>query len=412
MINKDWTAKDFIKIRNTSLKTRIDSIGKMISSDTNVDHAVYSRILSGQDGKNITLYYPEAGKHIRLIMFGSNNYLGLSSDIRVKEAASKATNLYGAGICGSAVLNGYTLIQKELEELTADFKRAEDAVVFSSGFFSNLAWTRSLTCPRDTVIYDAESHMSFREGIKGSNLNLRRFAHNSTVDLQKSLQDATGDVYVFIEGLYSMKGDKAPIQKIHELTFKSNALLVIDDAHGTGTLGESGRGVVQGLRSMDQILSIGTYSKALGSNGGFLAGNKDLISYLRAIAPNYIFSAALSPANIGGAIQSLKILEKEVWRVSKLRENSLTASECFKNFNNISERDSPIIFLQFGEKYDIKKLTLDIQRLGFFVNPITFPAVSKNESGLRISLSSLHEKSDIIALSDAINEAVYIQDIK
>jgi len=399
-----WKPRDLILLKKKSLLDRIDYIHRAVSTELNNDQSVYARILGRMNNTIGEIYHPISKEKKEILMFGSNNYLGLASDIRVTRAAKKAIDQYGVGMCGSSFLNGNSFIQRELEELTAYLKNAEDCIVFSSGFNANTAWTSSLLRANDKVIYDTESHMSFREGIKATNAKTLKFKHNSIQELENALQEKVeGDTYIFTESLFSMTGDIVDIKGTYELSKKYESLLFIDEAHSTGILGKTGKGIFEDFRTKpNNVVTVGTYSKALGSNGGFICGNKDFINYLRVMSPQYMFSAALAPPSIAAAIASIKILLEEPYRVEKLRKNSNLANQILRHLGNISDDDSPVIYLKIGDKFDPLTAAKLIEEYGFFVNPISFPAVGIKDSGIRISISSEHTVSDIRRLRSVI----------
>lgn len=400
----EWNPRDLVSLSRRSLSEKMNFSRQVVGVESKGDSSIYSRIICDVNGTSVGIFHPELCQTNIVSMFGSNNYLGLATDVRVREAAKRAIDDYGVGICGSSVLNGNSKLQKELEEATAFLKGAEDCIVFSSGYNANLAWINSLVRPNDVVIFDAEAHMSFREGIKGVGPKQRKFKHNSIQHLSEvSSKLDGGDSFLFVEGLYSMHGDIADVEAIQKVAARIEGFLVIDDAHGTGTLGATGRGVAEVLSQRDNIVSVGTYSKALGSNGGFICGNKDLISCIRVLSAPYMFSAALSPANMAGALQSINILLEEPERVLRLRENARLANRVLRKFGNISEDISPIVYLRLGQKIDVMSAAKALERAGYFVNPIAFPAVGRNDSGLRISICSEHTEGQIYGLEQGID---------
>jgi 7-keto-8-aminopelargonate synthetase-like enzyme len=405
MVSLDWNPNKLTAVVRSDIRTKIAMTKPAIDAELHRDNSVYGRQLAGAQNTHAIISYPESGRKTDVIMFGSNNYLGLASDPRVVRAAQRALQIFGAGICGSSLLNGNSTLQRELELATAAFKAAEDCIIFSSGFLANFAWAAALLRPIDTVIADSEAHMSFREGARNSGGVVKRFRHNSTSDLAAALQvDTKGDVYVFVEGLYSMRGDIADIAAMSEIVALRQSMLVIDDAHGTGTIGYDGRGAASRLGPRRDFLQVGTYSKAFGSNGGFICGDRDLINCLRVLASPYIFSASLSPANMGAALAAIGIVQEEPDRVARLQSNARLAHTLLGPFGNISDLVSPIVFLRIGERFNSLAAAKQLERQGYFVNAISFPAVGRGQSGLRISISSEHTSEQIQSLASAVAE--------
>jgi glycine C-acetyltransferase len=340
-------------------------------------------------------------------MFGSNNYLGLASDPRVIEAACAAVQRYGVGIGGSSFLSGYSSLQRELEEATAHLKGTEDCIIFASGFCANVSWVSALIRATDAVVCDGEAHMSFREGVRMTGATLRKFRHNSVPDLEANMPEAPeGDKFIFVEGLYSMRGDVADIPRIYDVAKRHSAFLVIDDAHGTGTLGATGKGVTENIAHGDDLVIVGTYSKALGANGGFICGSKALIDCLRLLAPAYMFSTALSPASMGGALRAVRILLDEPERVPRLRANARALNHGLQRFGAVSDEISPIVFVRGDGKFDAISVAKQLEHKGCFVNAVSFPAVGRRDSGLRISVSSEHSGEDLQFLIDCLDEVL------
>jgi len=403
MVSFEWDPNRLATVVRSDIRTKIEMTKLATDAEFNRDTAVYARQLVSVENTRATILLPESGKQVDVTMFGSNNYLGLASDPRVIEAAQKAAETYGAGTCGSSILNGNSVLQRELELATADLKAAEDCIIFSSGFLANLAWVAALLRPIDTVVADSEAHTSFREGTRASGSGLRKFKHNSVEDLAAALKfDSKGDLYVFVEGLYSMTGDVPDMVAISEIAAQRNSVLVIDDAHATGTIGEDGRGTSGRLHNCRDTLTIGTYSKALGSNGGFICGDRDLINCLRVLATPYIFSASLSPANMAAALAAIQIIRNDRDRIGRLQANAKQAHEQLGAFGDISDRASPIVFLRIGSRFSSLRAAKELERRGYFVNAISFPAVGRTQSGLRVSISSEHTAEQISALAAAV----------
>jgi 7-keto-8-aminopelargonate synthetase-like enzyme len=395
-MRQDWNPGELMMMGRRSFREKIELIGRAAAMELGKDDSVYSRMLCRLNNTTAEILYPETRDRRTVSMFGANNYLGLASDPRVLESATSAIRIFGVGVCGSSFLNGYSSLQRELEEATAALKDTEDCIVLPSGFAANLSWASALLRQVDSVVCDEEAHMSFRVGARGNKVKLKKFNHN---DLRHAAEraslDRNGDQYLFVEGLYSMRGDYSDPTAIHQLAAKTASILVIDDAHGTGTMGPTGRGTTEEMPRGGDVLIVGTYSKALGANGGFICSSKPIVDCLRILAQPYMFSAALSPASMAGALEAIRILLVEPERVARLRENAREAYSRLRKFNCTSSDGSPIIFLRCGPNRDEMEVAKLLELEGCFVNPVSFPAVSLDGGGIRINISSEHTPCDM-----------------
>src|SRR6188768_1949453 len=269
----------------------------------------YFRLLTSQAGPVVEMEGRET------IMLGSNNYLGLTGDERVKQAARDALETYGTGVTGSRLLNGTTPLHVALEKELAEWMRAEDAIVFSTGYQSNLGTIGTILEPGDTVIVDSGDHASILDGCRLSGAKLRPFRHNRMDKLEKMLQRAAedgGGVLVVVDGVFSMEGDVCDLPRIVELCRAHGARLMVDEAHGAGVLGARGAGASELFGLEDEVdLRMGTFSKSLASCGGYIAGPADVIEYLKISARPFMFTAAAVPAAVGAALEAVRICRTE-----------------------------------------------------------------------------------------------------
>lgn len=350
------------------------------------------------------------GDPVEMLMFGSNNYLGIASHPLVRERVLAAIDNWGTGIGGPPMLNGYTSLTRSLEERLAGIKGQEDAMVFSSGFSANLAVTGGLMQKSDVCYYDEYSHASFYDGLRLSKGGARRFPHNDIdklSDLIASRKGKSGDVFIGIEGVYSMDGDISNLNEIAPLCRDNNAILILDDAHGTGVMGGNGRGTCEhfGLCGAVDIV-MGTFSKALAVNGGFLTASKAIIEYLRYSARSYMFSAAMPPGTIAAALGALDVIASEPERLSQLRKNTRYAQQSLNSLQWGFRLDNhtPILVLPTPPAMDIRAAANAFQEAGIFLNPVEFPAVPFENQRFRISLMSDHTTSDIDRLVETVND--------
>ena len=367
------------------------------------------RCITSAADREVSILDRITGKKKNMLMFGSNNYLELASHPYVREKAEEAIRKYGAGIGGPPLLNGYTILHRQLEERLAALKGAEDALIFSSGYGANVGLVSGLTNPNDVIIYDAFSHASFCDGIKMSEVKSFRFPHNNLNLLKLRLDQAAnqtgGDVYVGVEGVYSMDGDTAPLDKIVPLCKSKGAILLVDDAHGTGVMGSRGRGTAEHYGVEGKIdITMGTFSKTFAATGAFVAASKPVVDYLRFFARSYMFSASLPPVSIAVVLAGLDVLESEPELINRLNDNTKYAAERLNSLGFNLNPQTPILPLRVPIGMDIRKAALKFHEKGIFVNSIEYPAVPVSQQRFRISIMATHTKEDINKLIEVIDE--------
>ncbi|SNS59641.1 serine palmitoyltransferase [Ekhidna lutea] len=332
------------------------------------------------------------GKNV--LMFGSNSYLGLTTHPKVIEASENALKKYGSSCSGSRFLNGTTDLHQQLESRLATFLGKEDALVFSTGYQVNLGTIPTITRKEDMIFLDRLNHASIYEGSKLSEASYVRFKHNDMASLEQKLSSckAPGVKFIIVDGVFSMEGDIADLPGIVRLAKKYNAVVMSDCAHAVGVLGENGRGTANHFDLTDEVDLIGgTFSKSLASVGGFIAGNKETIHYLKHKSRALIFSASMTPSSTAAALASLDIIEKDDSIRQKLWENTSYALEQLKEIGfDTGNSETPIIPIYIRD--DIKAYEF-VHRLfdeGLFVNPVVSPAVSSSDSLIRFSLMATH----------------------
>lgn len=333
------------------------------------------------------------------IMIGSNNYLGLAQDPRVVEAAIESTREYGAGCTGSRLLNGSLKLHEELEEALADFLQRESVLLFSTGFFANQGALASLTEEGDSIFCDRENHASIIDGCMFAPARLVPFRHNSPSSLENRLKRAEPEAgrLVVTDGVFSMSGDIAVLPEIIETAKKYQARTYVDEAHSLGVLGPQGRGTVHHFGLNDEVdIVMGTFSKSLGSMGGFIAGSRELIEYLRHRARCMIFTASLAPAVTGGVLKALELLRAEPERIDALWRNTRKMHEGFRSIGfKIGTTETPIVPILIGSE---RKAFQFAQRLfdeGIFATPAIYPAVRYGEAIVRTSFMATHTDEDL-----------------
>ncbi len=337
----------------------------------------------------------------RMIMVGSNNYLGLTNDPRVKEAVINAVKKYGTGCAGSRFLNGTLDIHVELEEKLARFMRKDAALIFSTGFQVNLGVISALVSKDDVVVIDKMNHASIIDGCRLSYGEIKKFKHNDMKDLERVLKgiDAKGCLIV-VDGVFSMEGDIINLPEVVRLAKQYGARLMVDDAHGIGVLGKTGRGTCEHFGLEQEVdLIMGTYSKSLASIGGFVAGDKDVIHFIKHFARSLIFSASPPPASVAAVSAALDIIEQEPERIEQLWKNTNKMLKGFKELGfEVGPSQTPIIPIIVGENEIAFKMAMMLQQEGVFANVAVSPAVPDGKALIRTSYMATHtdEHLDIV----------------
>lgn len=333
------------------------------------------------------------------IMVGSNNYLGLAHDPRVVEAACEAARKYGSGCTGSRLLNGSLRIHRQLEEELADFLQREDVLLFSTGFFANQGALSAITEEGDVILCDRENHASIIDGCAFSPAKLIPFRHNSAESLQNRLKrvDPEAGRLVVVDGVFSMSGDMVNLPELLKVAKQHGCAMYVDEAHSLGVIGPHGRGVVHHFGLNDEVeIIMGTFSKSLGSMGGFIAGSAELIEYLRHRARCLIFTASLAPAVTGGVLKALQILRAEPERIEALWRNTRKMHEGFTSLGfKIGNTQSPIVPILIGSERNAFRFAQRLFEEGVFATPAIYPAVRYGEAIVRTSYMATHTDEDL-----------------
>lgn len=335
----------------------------------------------------------------KVLMFGSNSYLGLTNHPKIKEAAIEATKKYGSGCAGSRFLNGTLDIHVELERKLAEFVGKDDALIFSAGFNVNMGVVSMLTGREDYLIFDELDHASIMAGKQMSFSKTLKFKHNDMDSLEKKLQQCEPDKVklIVVDGVFSMEGDVTKLPEIVALCKKYDANVYVDEAHSLGVFGMQGRGICDhfGLsKEVDVIM--GTFSKSLASIGGFCAADESVINFLRHNARPYIFSASITPAATASALAALEIMKSEPERMEHLWKITKMALEGFRNLGfEIGHTETPIIPLFIRDNEKTFLFTKLLFEEGIFVNPVVSPAVPSNDTLVRFSLMATHTEDQV-----------------
>ncbi|GHU86612.1 8-amino-7-oxononanoate synthase [Bacteroidia bacterium] len=351
----------------------------------------------------------------KVLMFGSNAYLGLTNHPKVKEAAIAATNKYGTGMAGSRFLNGTLDIHIELEKKLAKFLGKDDAICFSTGFQVNLGVVSCITGREDYILWDERDHASIIEGHRLSFSQKLKFRHNDMESLEKQLKQCQPDKVklIVVDGVFSMEGDLANLPEIVRLARKYDANIMVDEAHGLGVLGRQGRGVTDHFGLLKDVdLIMGTFSKSLASIGGFIAGSDSLINFLRHNSRSYIFSASNTPAATAAASAAFDIMVSEPERIEHLWKLTNHAIERFREMGcEIGNTATPIIPIYIRDNEKTFRVTQELFEQGIFLNPVVSPAVSNEDTLIRFSLMATHTFEQLDLALDKIEKALKKVDV-
>lgn len=359
--------------------------------------------LAGSEGTEVEIQ----GR--RLIMIGSNNYLGLTHHPRVVEAAQKAVAKYGTSCSGSRFLNGTLELHEELERRLARFSGMEAALCFSTGFQTNLGAISAICGKDDVILCDRENHASIIDGCRLSFAEVRKFRHNDVNDLETHLQRASEQnkgILIVVDGLFSMMGDLAPLPAIATLAHRYGARLMVDEAHSVGVLGRNGRGAAEHF-GITPDLVMGTFSKSFASLGGFVAGPQRVIHYIKHHARSLIFSASITPASAAAALAALDLIETE----PEMRRRVLSIADRVRTglrnigFNAAGTKDSPIVPVIVGDQERTLRLWRTLFDCGLFTNAVTQPAVPIGMDLIRTSYIATHTDRQVEAVIDRFAEA-------
>ncbi len=353
----------------------------------------YFREITSKQGTEV-----EMAGH-KVLMFGSNAYTGLTGDQRIIDAAKKALDKYGSGCAGSRFLNGTLDLHVQLEKELAEYIGKDETLCFSTGFFVNSGVLAVVVGRGDYIICDDRDHASIVDGRRLSFARQLHYKHNDMEDLENILKGLPHEAVklIVVDGVFSMEGDLANLPKIVDLKHKYNCSIMVDEAHGLGVFGKEGRGVCDHFGLTDEVdLIMGTFSKSMASIGGFIAGDKDTINYLRHTVRTYIFSASNTPAATAAALEALHIIKKEPERIEKLWKVTNYALKRFREEGfEIGETESPIIPLyvhDVDKTFQVTKLAFDN---GVFINPVIPPACAPQDTLVRFALMATHTEEQV-----------------
>ncbi|MDO9578411.1 MAG: pyridoxal phosphate-dependent aminotransferase family protein [Candidatus Cloacimonadales bacterium] len=335
----------------------------------------------------------------RMLMMGSNSYLGLTNHPRILEAAKKAIDKYGSGCAGSRFLNGTLDIHIELEARLAEFVGKEAALSFAAGYMANLGAIQAMVDKDEFIVTDKFDHASIIDGCTLSGGKMLRFNHNNMNHLETVLQKrvAGGNALVVVDGIFSMDGDIADVANICKISKKYDAKVMVDEAHSIGVLHHTGAGASMAAGCTDEVdIIMGTFSKSLASVGGFIAASNDVIHYMKHHSRPLIFSASLPPASAAVVLEALKIIKEEPERIDRLWENTHYMMKNFKAMGfNTGSSCTPVIPLHVGHLMNAFKMWKQLDDEGVFINPVVPPAVPPNDTIIRTSFMATHTRAQL-----------------
>lgn len=395
------TLKDF-EINGEPILERAKLVDDYIAYRNNIHHLPYRVITLTGSGAEMNINDPYSNLITKVISFVSNDYLGLSHHPKVIEAGINAMKQYGCGAGASPLIGGHCCLHENLEKKIAHFLKNEYAISYTSGYAANCSTICALLGAQDVAILDMFTHASVMDGCNCTNRKL--FLHNNIDALVRALK-ASKDFknrLVVIDGVYSQDGDIALIDKIYEVCKEYDAYLLIDDAHGIGVLGKTGRGVIEDYGLLEKVdIITGTFSKAFGNVGGYAVARKEIITLLQYYSRHNIFSAAATPQVAASTIKAIEIIDEE----PEIRESLLYNIEYFKeNLNSLNidygNSQSAIFPIMVRDEFKVNEAARILLENGIYVNPISYPAVPRKQSRLRLSLTAMHSKENLdIALN-------------
>ncbi len=385
------------------LEDRINKLQQRVEKMKEEKRYFYLKSIEGASGPRVTIDGRE------MLMFASYNYLGLITHPKIKKAAIDAIEKYGTGAAGVRLLAGTTKIHEELEAKIAEFKGAEDAVTYSSGYVTNLAAVSTLCGRGDLVVIDKLDHASIIDGCLLSGATHRSYLHNNMKSLERILSNSGRYInkLIIVDAVYSMDGDVSNLPEISRLAKKYNAKVMVDEAHSIGVLGKTGHGIEEHFGLKDAVdIHMGTLSKTIPSIGGYLAGDKDLINFLKHHSRPFIFSASLPPVAAATAIACFEVIKSEPERIINLQKNVKQFKDGLNSMGyNTMNSTTSIVPILVGEEEDTLKLCQMVNDEGVFICPILFPAIPKGTNRLRAHVLATHTSEVIDKALDIFERA-------
>jgi glycine C-acetyltransferase len=405
--SNDYTTDDFFHFESDDLFEASEYFYEYIMDWDRKKYMVYGQPITSAPTPEFDVVDRYTNKVRKFLNFCSYNYLGYSFHPEVKKAVQDAVAKYGTGAVSAPLLSGYYDLTYQLEQTIAQFKGQEASVVFPTGYSANLGTLSGLLRPGDVAVLDILSHASIYDGVRLAGADFKIFSHNSARHLEKVLQTLKGKrVIVCVEGVYSMDGDLANLPEIVPVCKKYGAKILLDEAHATLIFGERGGGVGEHFGVENDIdITIGTFSKAFGAIGGFACGKLKLMWYLKMAARSYVFSCAMAPHTAAGILKVMELYNQDKSHKVKLWENTHYMQQKLKEAGlDIGDTKSQVIPVMTGEDIRLREVSKRIMQKGLYTGVVTFPAVSKKRTRLRLSVSSSHSKEHMDRCVDIIKE--------
>ncbi|MCD7901406.1 MAG: aminotransferase class I/II-fold pyridoxal phosphate-dependent enzyme [Bacteroides sp.] len=387
------TLQDFAAYKGEDLFDVTDAFWEFYQDSVRKKYMVYGNPICSAPVSEFNIFDRYLNSERGFLNFCSYNYLGYSCHPSVIQTVQETLVRYGTGAVSAPLLSGYYDLTKQLEEEMATFKKKEDTILFPTGYAVNLGVLSCLLQPGDVAILDILSHTSIYDGAKLAKADIKVFSHNNSEHLERILKRLNHRrVIVCLEGVYSMDGDLANLPELVSVCKKYGAKILLDEAHATLIFGENGRGVAEYYHVEDEIdLTIGTFSKAFGAIGGFVTGDKKLMTYIRMFARSYVFSCAMAPATAAGILKVLELYQADRSHLLKLWENAIYMQKILKEAGfNIGKTGSQVIPVIVGNDKRLRKISQLIHEKGLYTGVVTYPAVSNKRTRLRLSISTNH----------------------
>ena len=394
----DYTLVDFHDFESDDIFEVADYFWEYVSDGIRKQYMVYGQPIMTRPGSEFEVFDRNANEVRKFLNFCSYNYLGYSLHPEVIKTVQSTIQEFGTGAVSAPLLSGYYNQLRILEESIAKLKGKESAIVFSTGYASNLGVLSGLLRPGDVAVMDILSHASIYDGVRLSGADIKIFAHNNPQHLDKVLNGLkTKRAIVCVEGVYSMDGDLANLPEIIPICKKYGVKILVDEAHASLIFGERGGGVAEHFGLEEEVdISIGTFSKSFGAIGGYAAGKEKLMVYLRMFSRSYVFSCAMAPHTAAGILKVLEIFDRDKSEHDRLWDNTRYMHAKLKEAGlDIAETKSQVVPVMAGDDLRLREISKRIQQKGLYTGVVTYPAVSKNKTRLRLSVSSMHTKEQI-----------------
>ena len=394
----DLTLADFYDFESDDLFEVAEYFWESVSDAVRKKYMIYIQPIMSAPAAEIKVFDRFTNSVREFLNFCSYNYLGYSLHPEVIKAVQSTLSEFGTGAVSAPLLSGYYGLLSELEREIAQIKGKESAIVFSTGYATNVGILSALLRPGDVALVDILSHASIYDGARLSGAEIKVFAHNNPQHLDKVLKGLkTKRVIVCVEGVYSMDGDLSNLPEIIPICKKHGAKILVDEAHASLVFGEKGGGVAEHFGLEGQVdISIGTFSKSFGAIGGYAAGHEKLMTYLRIFSRSYMFSCAMAPHTAAGILKVLEIFRKDKSALKKLWENTKYIHAQLREAGlDIAETKSPVVPVMAGTDLRLREISKRLHERGLYTGVVTYPAVSKNKTRLRLSISAMHTKEQI-----------------